>query len=578
MRINPLTLAVVRGGIEQIAEEMDITLKRTAFSPVISEANDMANGFYHPRTGEVIAQGRWGLPTFIGVMQFTAQAVIKEVERLGIEQGDVFFVNDPYSGGTHLMDAGLVKPFFYRDEFFVFMANRGHWPDMGGSVPGGFGSQVTEVYQEGLRIPPVKLYRRGELNEAVLKIIMANVRVPDDCYGDLMAHLAAFNVGERRLTHLLDKYGKDMVWACMEELKKRSERQMRTYLRQIPDGTYSYEEHLDSDGVENEPLTIGLTLTIRESDAYLDFSNSSPPCRGPMNSVISSTKSACYLAFKHLFPDIPVNSGCFRPLHIHVPKTTFLNATLPRPVAGCAAEVSQRVADTVMGAMGRAVPELVSAGIFGSSFNHSIGGMDPERGPYVVYMFMGGGYGGHSAGDGLSHGAPVISVARSQPAELYELRYPIRIHRFAFREESCGAGKHRGGLGFVIETELLGEEAKASFISERGKFGPKGMLGGHDAAKTEIVILRGDERYIPAHITKDANVPIRKGDRIRISTPGGGGYGNPLEREVDLVIEDVRNEFITRETAKVVYGVVFKGDTLEVDKDATAKQRQTLSP
>lgn len=574
MNIDPLTLAVVRGGIEQVVEEMDLTLKRTAFSPVISEANDMANGLYHPRTGEVIAQGKWGLPTFVGIMQFTTQAVIQEAGRSGIEEGDVFFVNDPYSGGTHLMDAGLVKPFYYRGEFFVFMANRGHWPDMGGSVPGGFGSQVTEVYQEGLRIPPVKLFRCGEMNEAVLKIIMANVRVPNDCYGDLMAHLAAFNVGEKRLTRLLDKYGKDTVRACMEELKRRSEQQMRAHLAEVPDGNYYYEEHLDSDGVENEPLTIALELTIKGSDAYLDFSKSSPPCRGPMNSVISSTKSACYLAFKHIFPDIPVNSGCFEPLHIHVPKTTFLNATLPRPVAGCAAEVSQRVADTVMGAVGQAVPELVSAGIFGSSFNHSIGGIDPERGPYVVYMFLGGGYGGHSAGDGLSHGAPVISVARSQPAELYELRYPVRIHEFALREDSCGGGKYRGGSGFTIETELLGEEAKASFISERGKFGPKGMLGGHDGAKTEIVIMRGGERYVPSHVTKDANVPIRRGDRIRISTPGGGGYGNPLERTVELVVEDVRNGYISRETARAVYGVMFKGDTLDVDEVATEKIRK----
>ncbi len=574
MTIDPLTLAVVRGGLEQIAEEMDITLKRTAFSPVIAEANDMANGFYHPQTGEVIAQGRLGLPTFIGIMQFTTKAVIKEVERLGIEEGDVFFVNDPYSGGTHLMDAGLVKPFFYKGEFFVFMANRGHWPDMGGSVPGGFGSQVTEIYQEGLRIPPVKLYRRGELNEAVVTIIMANVRVPNDCYGDLMAHLAAFSVGERRLTRLLDKYGKNTVWACIEELKRRSEQQMRNYLEAIPDGTYSYEEYLDSDGVDNEPLTIALELTIRGSDAYLDFSKSSPPCRGPMNSVISSTTSACYLAVKHIFPDIPVNAGCFEPIHLKVPKTTFLNATLPRPVAGCAAEVSQRVADAVMGALGQAVPEMVSAGIFGSSFNHSIGGIDPDRGQYVVYMFLGGGYGGHSAGDGLSHGAPVISVARTQPVELYELRYPIRIHQFALRDESCGAGKYRGGLGIIIETELLGEEAKASFISERGKFGPKGMLGGHDGAKTEIVVFRGEEQYIPPHITKDANIPIKRGDRIRISTPGGGGYGNPLEREVELVVEDVRKEYITRETARAVYGVMFKDDTLEVVIEATADERK----
>ena len=232
--IDPITLAVVKGGLEQIAEEMDLTLKRAAFSPTISEGHDRANGFYQAHNGEVIVQGVTGLPIFIGIMQFTTQAVIKEVERRGINPEDIFLVNDPYSGGTHLMDVRLVKPFFYGDALFCYMANTGHWPDMGGSVPGGFGTKTTEVYQEGLRIPPVKLYEAGKLNEDVLTILLANIRVAEERYGDLKAHLAAFTVGEKRLTHLLDKYGLETVRACIAELYQRSEQQMRSAFHRAP--------------------------------------------------------------------------------------------------------------------------------------------------------------------------------------------------------------------------------------------------------------------------------------------------------------------------------------------------------
>lgn len=572
--VDPITLAVVKGGLEQIAEEMDLTLKRAAFSPTISEGHDRANGFYHPHTGEVIVQGVTGLPIFIGIMQFTTQAVIKEVARRGVNPGDIFLVNDPYSGGTHLMDVRMVKPFFYQGELFCYMANTGHWPDMGGSVPGGFGTKTTEVYQEGLRIPPVKLYEAGKLNEDVLTILLANIRVAEERYGDLKAHLAAFTVGERRLTHLLDKYGPDTVRACTAELDRRSEQQMRAYIADIPDGTYTYTDYLDSDGVDNVPLHLTVEMTVQGSEVSLDFSKSSPPCRGPMNSVIGTTKSACYIAFKHTFPDVPVNAGCFRPLHIHVPASTFLHASLPRPVAGCAAEVSQRIIDVVLGALAQAMPERMSAGMFGTVNNLTIGGVDADRGPYVMYMFNGGGYGGFRGGDGLTYGCGTISVSKTQPLEVFEQRYPVRLRRFALREESGGAGQYRGGFGAIIETEFVQGEATASFIGDRGRFAPRGMLAGHDGATCKVTIFQGDRTYIPEHLTKDDNVRLHPGDVIQLQTPGGGGYGNPLERDIALVVRDVQRQYISRDTARQIYGVVFKGDSLEVDMTATQILRQ----
>ena len=574
--LDPLTLAVVRGSLEQMTEEMDLTLKRAAFSPVISEGNDLANGLYDAETGEVIVQGKWGLAIFIGIMQFTTEAVIRVAARRGAEEGDVFLVNDPYSGGTHLMDVGMVKPFFHEGKLLLWMANRGHWPDMGGMVPGGFAANATEIYQEGLRIPPVKLFIRGELNEDVLTILMNNIRVAEERYGDFRAHLAAFSVGERRLRRLLERYGVDTVMACMAELKARSERQMRSYLAEVPDGTYEYEDFMDSDGVEPDPLRIHVALTIRGSGAHLDFSQSSPPCRGPMNSVIGTTKSACYLAFKHIFPDIPVNSGCFQPITFNVPETTFLNAVLPRPVSGCASEVSQRVADVVMGALGRAAPERASAGIFGTVSNVSLGGIDPERGPYVAYMFNGGGYGGFAEADGLNYGSPVISVARSQPAELYEQRYPVRIRRFALREDSGGAGEWRGGLGAEIEVEFLGESGVLSYIADRGRFPPKGLLGGEPGALCEIEVIDGERRYVSPHLTKDANIPLRRGTRLRQKTPGGGGYGDPLKRVPAAVAEDVRGGYVSPQSARERYGVVLDDDGGEVDEAGTAELRKRL--
>jgi N-methylhydantoinase B len=449
---------------------------------------------------------------------------------------------------------------------------------MGGSVPGGFGTKTTEVYQEGLRIPPVKLYEAGKLNEDVLTILLANIRVAEERYGDLQAHLAAFRVGERRLTHLLDKYGPDTVRACIAEFYERAEQQMRACIADIPDGTYGYTDYLDSDGVDNEPLRIALELTVRGDEITLDFSNSSPPCRGPMNSVISTTKSACYIALKHTFPDVPLNAGCFRPIHIYAPTTTFLNATLPRPVAGCAAEVSQRIIDVVMGALAEAMPEHMSAGVVGTVNNLTIGGTDPDRGPYVMYMFNGGGYGGFKGGDGLTYGCGTISVSKTQPMEIFEQRYPVLIRRFALREESGGAGQYRGGFGAIIETEFTQGEATASFIGDRGRFAPRGMAEGADGALCRVSIDQDHRRYTPEHLTKDDNVRLQPGHVIRLETPGGGGYGNPLEREIERVVRDVRRAYISRQTAHTVYGVVFRPESFEVDMDATQALRRLRLP
>lgn len=537
--MDPVTLAVIQNGLKHIATEMDLVHEKTSFSPVISEAFDRSNGIYHPETGEVIAQGDLGLPIFVGVMQFTTQAVIEH--RQDLEPGDVILVNDPYFGGTHLMDVKMVRPFFYNGKLWCYLSNTGHWPDTGGIVPGGFTSRATEIHQEGLRLPPVKLYRRGVLDRDILDIVLHNIRVPEERIGDIKAQVGALTVGERRLTILLDRYGEDQVREAIKELKNRSERQMRAYIESVPDGTYSYTAYLDSDGIVDEPLNIHLEMTVDGSDIYFDLSKSSPPCRGPMNSVWASTQSAVYVAMKHIFPDVPINSGCFMPLHIAEPHGTFLYAKYPRPVAGCAAEVSQRIMEAVFGAMGQAIPERMFAAPFGTSGNYALGGYDPlhDR-PYVMYFFSGGGYGGWWEADGISNGCSSVGISKTQPVEVLEHHYPILFEEYALREGSAGAGRHRGGFGVNYRTRLLRGEATASFLMEHGRFGPPGLLGGEPGATNQILVKQGTAVIEPAHLSKGEGFELKPGDWVQVRTPGGGGYGDPSERDADLIERDRR--------------------------------------
>ncbi len=571
MPLDPITLAVIRGGLEQIADEMDATLERMAFSPVISDGFDRASGIYHVRDGEVIMQGPRGLPNFICVMEFTVRSVIERVTN--IADGDVYIVNDPYMGGTHLMDVKMVKPFFYKGRLTAFLANSGHWPDIGGRVPGGFSTKATEIYQEGLRLPPVRIMDKGKLNQDVLDIILLNVRVSAERQGDIIAKITALNLGADRLTKLLDRYGEATVFAAVDEMKERSERLMRSHIETIPDGTYEFVDHIDSDGVDWQPLKLHLIMTVSGSDVHVDFSQSSPPCRGPLNSVFSTTLAGVFISFKHTFPDVPINAGCFAPFTVNIPPTTFLNAQPPRPVAGCAAEVCQRVIDVMLGALGQAIPDNAYAAPMGTVTNLSVGGENPGRGYYVLYSFIGGGYGGNYLTDGLTNGNPTIAVARTQALEIFELRYPVLFTRYAIREGSGGAGKRRGGYGVIFEFQLRHGDASASLLGERGRFAPFGILGGQSAQSAEHVFTLRGEEYRPEHITKDENVHMQAGDVLCLMTPGGGGYGDPFDRPPALVLQDVRRGYYDRATAMREYGVRIYPDAWVVDKESTRTLR-----
>ena len=385
--LDPVTLTVIQNGLIQVCNEMDLAFVRAAFSPVISEGMDRSDGIYDATDGALIAQGELGLPVFVGTMQFSTRTVIDRVKSHyagKLEPGDVFIVNDPYLGGTHLMDVRFVKPFFYKGEVFAWLANTGHWPDVGGMVPGGFSASATEVEQEGLRLPPVKFFKKGEMDQEILSIILSNIRIADQRIGDIKAQAAALTTGEVRLTALIDRYGADIVRAAIAEMRHRAERQMRSKIAGIPDGIYEGTSQVDSDGVVDEPLTIRMKVTKKGETLTFDMTGSSPPCRGPMNSVIATTKSAIYLAIKHIFPDVPINAGTFEPLQIVEPVGTFLYAKYPRPVSGCAAEVSQRIAEAVFAALTHAIPGILFAAPAGTSFVYHSYSLEYRRLSFVA--------------------------------------------------------------------------------------------------------------------------------------------------------------------------------------------------
>ncbi len=549
MQLDPVTLAVIENGLRQVCSEMDLVHEKTSFSPVISEAYDRSNGIYHRDTGEMISQGELGLPIFLGVMQFTTQAVIER--RRDLEPGDIIIQNDPYLGGTHLMDVKMVMPFYYRGRLWCWLSNTGHWPDTGGMVPGGFNSTATEIQQEGLRLPPVKLLRRGEIVQDIVDIILNNIRVPEERIGEIRAQIGALKTGEKRLTALLDRHGARTVEAGIVELKTRSAKMRRARIAEVPDGTYSFTAHIDSDGVVNEPLDIALDMRIEGGEITFDFSRSSPPCRGPMNSVWATTQSSVYVAIKHIFPEVPINAGCFEPLHIPVPDTTFLYAQYPRPVAGCAAEVAQRIMEAVFGAMGQAIPERMFAAPAGTSGNLALGGHDPEGNrDYIMYFFSGGGYGGWWETDGLTNGCSSVGISKTQPIEILEQHYPLLFERYALREGSGGQGRHRGGFGVDYRIRLLRGEGKASFLMDHGRFGPPGMLGGEAGAVNEIEIGQGNRRTVPEHLSKGEGYVLRPGDWVDVKTPGGGGYGPPGERDPARIALDRRRGYDGTTTAE----------------------------
>ena len=551
--MDPVTLAILKGRLEQIADEMDATLFRSAFNPIIAEAHDASHGIYDAITGETLVQGKSGLPIFVGVMAFAVKAVIDKVARDGgLQDGDVYIFNDPYDGGTHLSDFRLVKPIYRNGEVFCYLASVGHWHDVGGNVPGNYNPEATECFQEGMLIPPVKLFSAGVLNSDIVDILSSNSRLPNSLYGDMNGQINALDLGKQRLNDLLDHYGEDNIKKALSLLKMRADRMMRDHLSALPNGTISVEDFLDNDGVNDVALRLAVDMTIEDERLIIDFSRSSPACAGPVNISRSTTIAASYVALKHIFTDVPANAGVLQPVDFIIPEDSFLSVRAPKPVGGYT-ETILRLIDVLFQAFEHIAPERVNGCAYGTINALSIAGHRKNGSRWVMFSFFGGGHGGHPEGDGLNHGNAPISTATIPPLEILEAAYPVAFTQWALRPDSGGAGKHRGGLGAIYEIELLEKSATAFLFGERGKFPPPGVVNGGPGAVNKFYYDSDDDDAInnkksPPLVSKITGIKLRKGQRVRLETPGGGGYGKPADRLQHLIDNDMAQGYISKES------------------------------
>ncbi len=563
MALDPVTLAILKGRLEQIADEMDATLFRSAFNPIIAEAHDASHGIYDAKTGETLAQGKSGLPIFVGVMAFAVKAVIEKASRQGGPQdGDVWIFNDPYDGGTHLSDFRLVKPLFRSGEVFCYLASVGHWHDVGGNVPGNYNPVATECFQEGILIPPVKLFDRGEFRQDVVDILSANSRLPNSLYGDLNGQINALELGTKRMVTLLEEYGDGTVGDAMQELKSRAARIMRAQISDLPDGTVSAQDWLDNDGIRDEPLKIALNLTIDGDAMVLDFSQSSPACAGPVNISRSTTIAACYVALKHVFCDVPANAGVLEPVTFKIDEDSLLAVKAPKPVGGYT-ETILRLIDVIFQAVAQIAPERSNGCAYGTINALSLAGYRQNGSRWVMFSFFGGGHGGHPEGDGLNHGNAPISTATIPPLEILEAAYPVRFTQWALRPDSGGPGKHRGGLGAIYEIELLEEEADFFLFAERSRFAPAGVVGGGPGALNRFTYEQDDGFHEPAMASKMVGAKLKRGQRVRLMTPGGGGYGPVGERNPAAITRDVELGYVSAQAAAELYGASLSMETAD---------------
>lgn len=572
MIIDAVSLAILKGRLEQIADEMDATLFRSAFNPIIAEAHDASHGIYDAHSGATLVQGKLGLPIFVGVMAFGVKAVIDKAEKQGgIKDGDVWIFNDPYDGGTHLSDFRLVKPIFRKGKVFCYLASVGHWHDVGGNVPGNYNPVATECFQEGMLIPPVKLYDEGVFRQDIVDILSANSRLPLSLYGDLNAQINALELGEKRIHALLDEYTEITVAECFSVLRERAATMMRAHISELPSTTVSAEDYLDNDGIDDVPLKIVLDLTIDGDSMIMDFTRSSPACQGPVNISRATTVAACYVALKHIFVDVPGNAGVLEPIQFRIDEDSLLAVKAPKPVGGYT-ETIMRLIDVIFQAVAQIRPETAMACAYGTINALSLAGHRHNGQRWVMFSFFGGGHGAHSSGDGLNHGNAPISTATIPPLEILESAYPVRFKQWALRPDSGGAGKYRGGLGAIYEIELLEQQADVFLFGERGKYPPLGVVGGQAAATNRFVYQKDGEDCEPPMCSKMVGLSLSHRQTVRLETPGGGGYGAVLERDPQTVAIDVERGFVSTEAARDQYKVVINPDGT-VDAIATETLR-----
>ncbi len=553
--IDPITLAVLAGRMEQIADEMDATLFRAAFNPIIAEAHDASHGLYHAVSGDTLVQGKSGLPIFVGVMSFAVKAVIdKAAEHGELQDGDIYIFNDAHMGGTHLSDMRLVRPYFHNGQLFCYLASVGHWHDVGGAVPGNYNPAATDAFQEAFVLPPVRLARGGVVNTDIIDILLRNTRLPQSAQGDLNGQLSALDLGVRRMDELLAEYGADTVRGALDALGNRAEALMRSELEALPDGRWEATDYLDNDGITDQPLPITVALEIKGDTMVMDFEGTAPRCAGPVNIALPTAVATAYVAIKHVFPALPANAGVMRPIDVRIPEGSLLSAEFPAPVGGYT-ETILRMIDVIFSAAAQAAPERVVANAYGTINALSIAGKRSNGQPWVMFSFYGGGHGGCVESDGLNHGNAPISTATIPPLEILEAAYPVMFKQWALRPDSAGAGTHRGGYGATYEIEVLEENGAEAFLfGERGRYAPQGIAGGSEGSLNVFSYEQDDGWHKPPLASKMRGIRLKQGQSVRLDTPGGGGYGPADARPPQAVARDVGLGLLSAQEATRIYG------------------------
>ena len=566
-----ITMQVIRNAMEQAADEMGRTLVRTARSTIIKETEDMTCSIFD-RHGNTIAQAHHA-PMLLTGFELGMRALVQKYRPEDLDEGDLIMFNDPYSGGQHVMDMVTFAPAHYNGKLVGFTGSIAHHSDMGGAVPGGTAGGLTEIYLEGLRFPMVKLYKKGEEDPELFGILRNNIRVPDKTLGDVRAQASADFVGVQRLRDIFEKYGVDVVSKCQEMLLDYSESRIRAGLRKLPDGTFSGVDWIDDDGFTDEPIRLQVNIHKKGDEVVVDFEGTAKQVKGNINCPIATVHAAVYYALIAVIdPHVPPNSGCYRPFRVEAEEGLIVNPRMPGAM-GARTNTSQKIAEAMMLALSKAAPDRVQAGCHGQITNCGFSGYHPRTGKrFVLIDIQGGGAGARPTKDGRDGQDSHLARFKNTPIEAIELEYPVRIRRYDFIPDSGGAGKYRGGLAVRRDFEILTDDVSLARYGDRQRFGAFGLFGGKEGSKGRFVLNPDTAQERPLK-SKGLDI-LGKGDVVSLRLPGAGGYGDPLERDRELLLQDVRDGKVTLESAREDYEVVVDGETLQVGEGATKKSRK----
>jgi N-methylhydantoinase B len=573
VKADPVTLEVMRNGLYSIADEMTAALVRTGYSTNIKDRRDCSCAIYD-LNGDAVAQSELNTPVHLGTMHPTVHTVLDKFPLETLAPGDAIVLNTPYPAGPgHLNDVAIVCPVFWHDQLVALVANQAHHVDMGGYAPGSMPFGVTEIYQEGLQIPPLKLRRAGVIEKGVLELILENVRTKIEVRGDLMAQIAANNVGQMRLCQLVEKHGLATFQTYLQAMMDYSERRLRSGLSQLPEGRYEFEDFLEGDSISDDLIKIKVAVIIAGDEVTFDFEGTDPQVAGPLNCRWPSVAACVFFVIKALVdPELPPNAGAFRPVHIRVPEGSLLSATYPAAVCNANILTAQRLVDVLLGAFLQVIPERVTAASSGTMNLLNIGGLYDDGRYYNYVETYGGGQGAAGRADGMDAVQNGMTNTRNAPIEAVESAYPLLVEAYALVPDSEGAGRYRGGVGLTRRFRILGKQAKITLSTDRMQIGPWGAHGGLPAqgASCTIHSAAGETIRLESKVTRF----VERHDRVQVITPGGGGWGSPYERDPEAVRWDVIEGLVSVERARTVYGVVLDPETLKVRAKKTRRLRE----